>query len=135
MRLRVNQFDPVPKRIENVAATSAGNVAIFPEIYSGCLQGCRKPLVVCTTQRRMRFLRGTEVRFNPKMNLHGPAGEPASPALRQLRGLRNFLHPEQIAIKRARVIFPARGHGKLHVIDRRERILRHPALIAHYFRC
>src|SRR5262245_55995309 len=73
----------------------------------------------------MRLPCRTKVFLDPEMNLHRSALKPASTALRQLRRFRDFLHPEQPPIERARQLLSAHRHSQLHMMNVAERIRSH----------
>ncbi len=101
--------------------------AVIPlHIQARCLQTRKQSVIVQATQCRMSLPCGTKFSLNAQMNLHGPARKPAAASLRQLRRLRNFVHPQQPAVERPCPIFTACGHGKLDVINRREWMTYHP---------
>jgi len=124
-----SQLDAIPKRIEDVAAPNPRKAFVILSFNSRSTQARSQPVIIKTTQCRMRLLRSTKVFFHSKMKLHPAAGKPASPALRQLRRLGNLDHAEQIAIEPSRTPFLAHRHRQLHVINRGERRFRHAPML------
>jgi hypothetical protein len=112
-----DQFDPIPEWIVNMAAPHARNVVRFMNLNSRSPQALNQAVVIGALQRWVRLLRRAKIAFHSEMHLHSPALEPAPSALGELARLRNFAHPEQIAVKLSRLIFAAYRHSKLNVID------------------
>jgi hypothetical protein len=77
----------------------------------------------------MGFSGGVKVALDPQMNLRVPAREPTSSAAGQLPRLREFLHPQQIAIESARSFLFARRHGELNMVDAGES--QHAIIVSH----
>ena len=80
-------------------------------------------------QGGMRLLRRAKILLHAEMNLHFTTFEPASSTLSEFRWLGNLGHAKQIAVKPASRIFPARRHGKLNMIDRKERASDHVGVL------
>jgi len=102
----------------HVAASHSRNVARLVHCDSRVPQSLHECRIVTAPQSRMRLLRRSKIVFHSKMNLHITALKPASAALRELRWLGQFLHPQQPTIKSARLPFLAGRHRELHMIYR-----------------
>ena len=101
------------------------NIPILDCVDTRSLQPRHQPVVIRAPQPRMRLLRRTKLLLHSQMNLHRPTLKPAPAALRKLRWLLQFRHPEQLTIKRASPrLFPTR-HPELHMINRDKRVCVH----------
>jgi len=100
-----------------MAAANSGNAAIILDFKSRRTQARGQLVVVPAAQRGMRFLRRTEIGFNPKMQLHASALKPTSTAIGQFRRLVKFNHAQQITIETASGVLFSDRHRKLHVIE------------------
>ncbi len=127
--LPANQLNPISKRIMNVTASHAGNIARLDNFNSRLAHPPQKIRIVAANQSRVGFLRRPELGFDSNMNPHVAALKPASAALGKFRRFRCFDHPEHALIKSARSIFFACGHGKLNMIDRKESWFAHAEIL------
>lgn len=112
-----------------MAALHAGDVFGFDDLDPVLFEAGDQGVLVLTPQRWVRLARWPEVFFHPQVQLHGAAGEPASSAGRELWGLRDLFHPQQVAEKAAGGRFLARRHGELNVIEAAEGTIRHAFMI------
>src|SRR6185369_11456166 len=127
---RVNELDAIAKWILNMTAAESGNVVHFRNFHCRLGQAHQESCVVTATQGGMRLLRGAKILLHAEMNLHFTTFEPASSTLSEFRWLGNLGHAKQIAVKPASRIFPARRHGKLDMIDRKERPSDHVGVLS-----
>ncbi len=104
-----------------MAAAHSGDIPRLVHFNSRVTQSLQQCPVITTAQGRVRLLRRTKVTLDSKMELHAATLKPASTTLGKLRRLGQFPHPEQAFVKAASLLFLARRHGKLHVIDGNER--------------
>src|SRR3954453_8733669 len=94
-RFASNEFDPVAKRIVNVAAAHARNVVRFRDLNINIAQSRKQSFVVSAFQRRMGLLCGAKIVLYAHMNLNDSALEPTAAAFCEFGRLRDFLHSKK----------------------------------------
>jgi hypothetical protein len=77
----------------------------------------KQSVIIPATERGVRFLCGSEIGLDTKMDLHVATLEPAPATFSQFRGLRDLLHAQHTEVKVTCKSFHAWRHGKLHMID------------------
>jgi len=108
-----------------MASPHAGNHFVLIYLNARRTKPAREFVEIAASQSWVRLLRRTKIVLDTQVNLHSSALKPASSALRQLGRLRNFPHPQQIAIKPPRGLFLASRHSQLHMINRDKWPLAH----------
>ena len=104
-----------------MATPHAWDVGRFYRFNSLTSEPRHERCIVAAAQRRVRFLGRSKIIFHPKMDLHLTARKPATTALRQFGGLRNFCHAQCVDEKTARHVLATGWHRELNVIDLEKR--------------
>jgi hypothetical protein len=126
----VDQFDPVAEGVGNVTAPDAGDCGVLDHFHAGDLQSRGESVVVDAAERRMRLPGRTKLGLDAEMDLDDSALKPASATLLEFGGFLNFDHAQQSSIKGAGMVFLARRHSQLHVVDRTEWEVAHAMILS-----
>jgi hypothetical protein len=104
-----------------MTSPNTGDIVRLSHFNARFLQALQHRSIVSTLQRRMRLPGGTEICFDPQMNLHFATFKPASAAFGQCCRLVDFLHSEQAGIEVTSARLRAGGHSQLNVVNRNKR--------------
>ncbi len=114
---RFHQLNAIAKRVKNMrpSITVQGRLAFinFDVLFTAIRQ---KTVKFIDPQSRVGFARRVEVCFHTQVNKNNPRLKPCAAALCQRRRFGNFIHPQHIAIKRARFGFLPGRHGNLNMV-------------------
>ncbi len=118
---RFQKFDPVTERIGYVNSMITGEKFVIANLDARIAKRKDQGTQFLHEQGRVRLSRRSKILLDPKVNPEGRHLKPYAAASCERLRFGNLRQPEQSGIKFARFILPTGGHGKLDVVNGKNR--------------
>src|SRR5690349_21673684 len=116
--MRLDQLDPVAKRILHVPAITAfDRLVLILDLEAGSAGFFDNVVKAVDDERRVCLARRNEILVNAEMNRQSAIPEPATAACGELRWLGNFGESQDIPIKSPRLALSPGRHRDQDVVD------------------